>query len=667
MAVVKIDVAAEFTGAKAFKQADTATQKLTKGVKKLAGAVGLAYGTTAILAYGKASVKAFAADDKAARTLSKTLSNLGLAFADPEIKTFISTLERQSGVLDDVLRPAYQKLVTTTGDYRRSQDLLETALDLSAQSGVDLLTVSNDIGKAFVGNTRGLVKYNLGLNKTQLAAMSFEEVLLRITKISQGQAALAADTYAGKLDKLTVASENAKEVLGGALLDAIIKLGGGDVDKTTDKIDKLSTSLASLIRLATGTSDMSLGEILEGVDYKFGFIPTDKKKSPRSKSPAGTFMRNQAEIKAAAEAKRLAAEQAKSGKALLKSQQDQLKLAKAKAVFDLQKINIEAALKGKLSEEDKIRLNLMKAIEEENIANAEKYQKALEKSQEKTKELAALLATVKAIEVKDPFSTWSIDPFTASINALTTSIGGVGTAITASGTEWSSFTGTVATTVIQPNLKEFSSSFTNAIDGITSGFATAVTGLATLTTSASKTASDAAAAATAAANAALISTSSTATEAIGSSTTSATDTTVLAIATSGAATADTIIGTSQAAADALDKLYSDSNTALTNATTVTVTDFMATSSAALANLRDVLATEAAAYATAAAAASAQAAADAADLAGAGNATTNVTVTVEGSVIAGSDLATIVTDAINNSSAAGNGIGFNRTATIMDID
>lgn len=459
MAVVKIDVAAEFTGAKAFKQADTATQKLTNGVKKLAGAIGLAYGTTAIIAYGKASVKAFAADDKAARTLSKTLSNLGLAFADPEIKEFISTLERQSGVLDDVLRPAYQKLVTTTGDYRRSQDLLQTALDLSAQSGVDLLTVSNDIGKAFVGNTRGLIKYNLGLNKTQLAAMSFEEVLARITKISAGQAALAADTYAGKLDKLTVASENAKEVLGGALLDAVIKLGGGDIDKTTKKIDTLSTSLASLIRLTTGTSDMSLKDILQGVDYKFGFIPVNKVKAPRSKSPAGTFMRNQAEIKAAANAKKLADDQAKSQKALTKSQQDALKIAKAKAVFDLQKIQIEAALKGKISEEDAIRLKLMKAIEEENLTNIEKYQKALTVAQEKTKELNTLLTTVKLMEVKDPFGMWKIDPVTASINLLTASIGGISTQIQASGREWSSFANTVGTTIIKPNLGEFNSSF----------------------------------------------------------------------------------------------------------------------------------------------------------------------------------------------------------------
>lgn len=512
---------------KGFKQAETAISKLNRSTKNLARNFGLAFGTAAVIAYGKASVQAFAADDKAARTLSKTLSNLGLAFADPEIKTFIATLEKQFGVLDDSLRPAYQKLVTTTGDYKRSQDLLRTALDLSAQSGVDLLTVSDDIGKAFVGNTRGLVKYNLGLSKTQLAAMSFEEVLVRITKISQGQAALAAETYAGKLDKLTVAGANAKEVLGGALLDAIIKLGGGDVDKTTQKIDKLSTSLAQLIRLATGTSKMSLKDILQGVDYKYGFIPVDKKKAPRSKSPAGTFQNNQAAIKAAAEAKRLAVEQARSQNALLKSQKDALKLAKAKAVFDLQKIQIEAALKGKLSEEDALRLKLMKAIEEENLTNIEKYQKALTAAQEKTKELNTLLNTVKLLEIKDPFVTWKIDPVTASINALTTSIGGVSTQIQASGKEWSSFANLVATTIIRPNLTEWSSSFSNASAQAAAATASANAGLQ-LTTAAAINASASASAANTA-----------------------------AIAAANKATADAIAAATVAAASALEKLSKD--------------------------------------------------------------------------------------------------------------
>ena len=68
---VVINIAAEYTGKKAFSQADKATQQLSKSVKRLAGAFGIAFGARGAMQ----AVKAFAADDKAARTLSKTLDN----------------------------------------------------------------------------------------------------------------------------------------------------------------------------------------------------------------------------------------------------------------------------------------------------------------------------------------------------------------------------------------------------------------------------------------------------------------------------------------------------------------------------------------------------------------------------------------------------------------
>jgi hypothetical protein len=75
---VVINLAAEYTGNKAFKQADTAVTKLNKSVKGLARTFGLTFGTAAVIAYGKASVKAFIEDDNAARSLGITLKNLGL-------------------------------------------------------------------------------------------------------------------------------------------------------------------------------------------------------------------------------------------------------------------------------------------------------------------------------------------------------------------------------------------------------------------------------------------------------------------------------------------------------------------------------------------------------------------------------------------------------------
>lgn len=398
MSNVVIDIAAEFTGKKAFKQADTAAQKLTKTVGNLAKGFGITFSARALAQYSKQAVAAFAADDKAAKILTRTLSNLGLVFADPAVKTFISDLEKQYGVLDDFLRPAYQKLVTTTGDWRKSQELLRTSLDLSAQSGFDVVSVADDISRAFAGNTKGLQKYGLGLSKAQLSAMSFEEVLVRITKISNGQAALAASTYAGKLDILNVAAANASETIGGALVDSFVALAGnGNIEKATTNIDIFSKTLAALI------SPKQMAGIMGQVDYKFGIIPTIKKPNTnRSASPAGTFLKNQAEIRAAAAAKKQQADMLAANKKAAKLAADQLKLAKAKAIFDNKNIQIEAALKGKISEEERARLLLMKAIADENISLIDKYTKALAAAQSETKNLQNVLDSVKITKFENP-------------------------------------------------------------------------------------------------------------------------------------------------------------------------------------------------------------------------------------------------------------------------
>ena len=421
MASVVIDIASEFTGKKAFSKAETATKSLTKSVKGLAGAFGIAFGARGAMQ----AVKAFADDDKAAKVLSKTLNNLGLAFADPAVKTFISDLEKQYGILDDKLRPAYQMLLTSTGDYLKSQDLLRTSLDLSAMSGVDVVSVAADLSKAYQGNTRGLMKYQLGLTKAQLAAMSFEEILAQVAKVSSGQAQVAADSYSGSLDKLSVAGANASEILGKSLVDALTILGGaGGLPQTLGLIESISGAIgtaiigfAKFIRVLDIVTGSGAFNMLGDLNKAFAEFEAQDKARAAAKF-AGTGMatsyqgkkaQEAAAAKAAADAKKRAADAKKrAAEALalqnktLKSQQAALKLAKAKSVFDLTKISIEAALKGKITEEERARLLLMKAIADENVEMIDKYTKALADAQAKTKELQTLLDKVKSTKIENP-------------------------------------------------------------------------------------------------------------------------------------------------------------------------------------------------------------------------------------------------------------------------
>jgi hypothetical protein len=248
---VKIDIAAEFTGKKAFKQAETSTDKLTKSVKRLAAGVLLAFGTRQVLAFGKASVKAFAEDDKAATALGTTLKNLNLAYGANAgtVNGFISRLELQTGVLDDELRPAMDRFLRATLSVTKSQELLGLALDISAGTGRSLTQVSQSLQKAYLGQTQALGRLGVGLTKAELTSSSFEEIQARLATLFAGQAAASADTYAGSLAKLTIAGNNAKETIGKGLVDAFVTISNSSsVDDLIGKIDRASQSIANFVR-----------------------------------------------------------------------------------------------------------------------------------------------------------------------------------------------------------------------------------------------------------------------------------------------------------------------------------------------------------------------------------------------------------------------------------
>ena len=408
MADLRIDIASEFVGAKAFKQADTATARLTKQVSTLAKSyIGLV-GAQKLARASVNAAKAFAQDDKAARVLTQSLNNLGLAFADPSVRTFIADLEKQFGVLDDQLRPAFQRLLTTTGSVTEAQSLLRTALDLSAASGKDVVSVAGDLSKGYVGQTRALAKYGIGLTQVELKAMSFEEVQTRINDLFGGQATVSADTYAGAIQRLAVASNNAQEIIGGGLLDALAALGGGGeggLTNTLALIEKTSTALATFVR-RFGVGVGQLAALARG-DLK-AFRAIGETEMNRGKDTSGLTPSIKAELAKAA-ADKAAVKRAKEQAVLTKKQtaaiKEQTGLQKAGTLFDIQQAGIIAALKGKITDEERKRLELQLAILTGNTSEASKLAGELAKAQGLSTQLAAYLADLP--KASNPFSAWA--------------------------------------------------------------------------------------------------------------------------------------------------------------------------------------------------------------------------------------------------------------------
>lgn len=400
---LRIDIASEFVGAKAFRQADTATSALSKQVNKLAKQYLGLYGAQRLARASFDAVKAFAADDKAARVLTLSLNNLGLAFADPAIRTFINDLQKQFGVVDDELRPAFQRLLTTTGDVARSQSLLRTALNLSAASGKDVVTVAGDLSKGYVGQTRALSKYGIGLTQAQLKAMSFAEVQTRLDTLFAGQAQNAANTYAGSLDKLTVAGRNAQETIGKGLIDALTILGGGGAGGLDNVITKIDHAAAAISAFATGAA--TAFKVLDTIlNLQFTKIPGIFAK-PAAKASITPAV--QAELSKAAMEK-AAAKRAKEQAALTKKQtaaiKEQTALQKAGTLFDIQQAQIIAALKGDITNEERKRLELQLAIITQNESAASKLAGELAKSQGLSQSLVAYYSNLP--DAKNPFSGW---------------------------------------------------------------------------------------------------------------------------------------------------------------------------------------------------------------------------------------------------------------------
>jgi hypothetical protein len=423
---IRIATTMDATG---LNKADASVKGLDKTIKKLGRTLGVTLGASAMAAYGKAAVKAFAEDEAAARRLSSAVDNLGLSFSKVQVADFISSLEQSAAIADDVLRPSFQSLLNITGSLTKSQELLNNAIQISRASGVDLGTVTQDLGKGYVGITRGLIKYNTGLTRAELQTKSFNEILGVMLAKSAGAAQDYLTTTSYKMDVLRVASENAKETIGKGLVDAFAVLGGGsqasDAAKTIDNIAKGING----ITMATAKAVDGIRQLYRGLDFltsfggltgadgalvrRFDQAPTVS--SGRSASPAGTAIRTRqqrdAEAAAFKRAEVLKKEEEKRTKNIKKEEEKRTKelkkqnaLKKAGTIFDIDQIQIIAALKGNISKEDRKRLELQLALATENMDEVQKLTKELAISQGLGVDLAKFLADFPS--AKNPFEAW---------------------------------------------------------------------------------------------------------------------------------------------------------------------------------------------------------------------------------------------------------------------
>ena len=262
--------------------------------------------------------------------------------------------------------------------------------------------VINTLSRAYVGNYKGLKQLNTGLTDAQLKTKSFAEIQEILIKQSQGAGKAYIETFAGSIDKLAVASANAKEVIGEGLVDLFADMAGnGDINQATANVNKFATAVSDLLKdvseynLADFVSAFVTGNITEGTAQKLV-----KRPSARRFFTGGSG--TSAEILAAKKAAAAAAAQLKADKAAAAARikaaklvaANDLALKKANSIFDLNRIQIAAALKATYDKDERLRLLAMQEIENENGAAALKYVEQLKllTAEQQTNKLAGITA-----------------------------------------------------------------------------------------------------------------------------------------------------------------------------------------------------------------------------------------------------------------------------------
>jgi hypothetical protein len=434
MANVMIDIAAEFTGNKAFKQADSSTDKLTKNVKKLAGAFGLAFSATAVLAYGKAAVKAAAEDEKAQKQLALALKNVGLGRDAASSEDYIQRLQTEFGILDDKLRPAYQTLAVATQNTNEAQRLLNLSLDISAATGKDLASVTGALSRAYLGNNAALSRLGVGISKADLKAGKFEDIISQLEGTFKGAATESANTFQGSIDKLGVAAANASEIIGTGLIDALKGLGDQDsVDNLASSMQDVAIYTADVIRgigvmieklkglPGVGFLDIQMIPILGA--YISALNAAGRASTSGQSGINAQGLADLARLQSIYAARtlktktKLTAEETKALKAArLKAAIDKANLAllKGEEVFDMDKIQVAAALTnqaeqlGKATSQaqllqianDTARLNIKKSISDLEDAIASKDEAAIVAATKRLNEDLKIFSALTAQNVK---------------------------------------------------------------------------------------------------------------------------------------------------------------------------------------------------------------------------------------------------------------------------
>jgi phosphoribosyl-dephospho-CoA transferase len=438
-----INIASKFD-AKGFKQAETASQKLGRTVKNLAGTLGLAFGTTAIVAYGKASVRVALeaqAEQERLNNILRVTTGATLAQIDV-LNDQALALERIGVVTAGNIKTTQSQLATFDLQISTIKALTPAILDyVTAEKGAtataaDFKAMTNGLAQALNGNFTSLTRTGFVLDEVTRKMIKEGTETERVTALVKVLNSTYKDfnanlraTDSGQMQVLANTAQEVQTIIGTGIIDALKLLSN---DKT---IENLSTDMKDF---ATAVSDTlmgismfvnelknipligkALGNIFDNIGSGIIFTEMGREQRERLAYNPNEHRARQQAVKLDRESAKLA----KTSNQLKKIDNDsterkivltgdQIALQELEKKFDVERIGLYAALNQTTDSETKMRLLSLIAIHDQNEAMAGMIKKANAAENAFAALIEALRATISQMYK-------SIEPQVKQLQALT--------------------------------------------------------------------------------------------------------------------------------------------------------------------------------------------------------------------------------------------------------
>jgi hypothetical protein len=179
-----------------------------KAAFAVAGVAAAAYAGKLLVDGVKAAIEDEAAQVRLANALRNTVGA-----TEANIKAAEDYILKQSlatGVADDELRPALERLTRSTKDIGEAQKLTNLALDIAAAKNISVETAANALAKANDGQTGALKKLGITLGDNANNLAEYNKVQKALAK-AQDEANFALENYGPKSKEYQKASDRVRE------------------------------------------------------------------------------------------------------------------------------------------------------------------------------------------------------------------------------------------------------------------------------------------------------------------------------------------------------------------------------------------------------------------------------------------------------------------------